>query len=362
MPPAYNAPARVAERPGHAGPVPGPGDWARESRRPARARRLRHRAGRAARHVGARPSSRCEHDVMDPTRGSPASTSRCRCATSCRSPSRSHILRSGWPARIARRFTWRALGIGALSFRFLDPAEARPLGHRLLRDVPARVRPDRPRVTPIAMVTGFSCHATPRRPAAAATTASGSSSSAGPSLRVGKPTPGRPHLEPVPGRARSDRHGGPGGGSGCIGTPSQLPRVASHVPGRRRGPDDLHPAGRQEPARSTSLSPQLFAAEVMPEFREKEPSARRGSSKPGPAIEAAFSRASGPAPLAEDRIPTYQRTHHDRADGCRHREAAGGQPHRVLTFRKIGRSRRRVKAIRGGGGYDERSRTSAHRS
>ena len=40
------------------------------------------------------------------------------------------------------------LGIGALTFAFIDPAEAQALGRRLLRDVQARVRADRPRREP----------------------------------------------------------------------------------------------------------------------------------------------------------------------------------------------------------------------
>ncbi len=92
------------------------------------------------------------------------------------------------------------LGIGALTFAFIDPDRGQAVGGRLLRDLQARVRAHRPRGEPEHRDghRASPAIATPPRRSAAAPTASASSSSRSPittssaSTRRGAPTSGTP--------------------------------------------------------------------------------------------------------------------------------------------------------------------------
>ena len=106
-----------------------------------RPRRVRHRRGRARRRSSAASASTARRSASSGRRRStrsracssrsrsPATTgagSRCRRATSCRSRSRSRTRRCGSRAAAARRSCWpRGKGIGALTFAFIEPEQAK---------------------------------------------------------------------------------------------------------------------------------------------------------------------------------------------------------------------------------------------
>ena len=126
-----------------------------------RARGLRHRPGARSRRCGARPPSRsatCSRWTRTPA--TRASTSRCRAATWCRSRCRSRTRRSGSRARTATRSSRpRGSAIGALTFAFVDPNEARQWVHDYYETFKRECVPIGHAVNPnIAMVTGFSVH------------------------------------------------------------------------------------------------------------------------------------------------------------------------------------------------------------
>ena len=131
MPPGYNHPARVAERIATLDLVSngrvelGTGEIARRCSSSAASASTPTR--RSATCGARRVEQMRQHDGDGAlSRASRASTSRCRAATSCRSRCRSRIRRSGSRAPTARRSSSRrALGIGALTFAFVDPAEAK---------------------------------------------------------------------------------------------------------------------------------------------------------------------------------------------------------------------------------------------
>src|SRR6516162_4226281 len=114
-------------------------------------------------------------------------------------------------------------------------------------------------------------------------------------------------------------------------------RVAAHFPGCWRGPDDIYPARREEPARTHLRSSRIFAAEVMPEFRENDTEREaRKLAELGPAIEAAFARKRAMPSPSDSEIPTYQAygttVALTEADIAKLPEA---NRRRVLTFRRI---------------------------
>jgi alkanesulfonate monooxygenase SsuD/methylene tetrahydromethanopterin reductase-like flavin-dependent oxidoreductase (luciferase family) len=202
------------------------------------------------------------------------------------------------------------LGIGALSFAFIDPDEARhwisdyyetfkkecvPIGHA--------VNPN------IAMVTGFSCH-----PDAQEAMRRGIDGfrffqfALGHHYAFGKHTPGRTNIwkkyEAVRAELDLDILGG---GTGCIGTPTQLRE--SLLKFQSSGVDQtifIQQGGKNRHEHICEAI-ELFAREVMPEFKEHE--ARRLAWKEeelAPYVEAAFKRKQYLEPLADADIPTYE--------------------------------------------------------
>ncbi len=109
LPPGYNHPARVAERIATLDLVSGgrvefgTGESSAELELGGFASRARTSA-RCGRSRSARLRG-CSSRIR--SRGMRASTSRCRCATWCRSRRRNRIRRCGSHARGARRFIWR---------------------------------------------------------------------------------------------------------------------------------------------------------------------------------------------------------------------------------------------------------------
>jgi alkanesulfonate monooxygenase SsuD/methylene tetrahydromethanopterin reductase-like flavin-dependent oxidoreductase (luciferase family) len=202
------------------------------------------------------------------------------------------------------------LGMGALTFAFIDPAEAAhwiadyydtfkrecvPIGHT--------VNPN------VAMVTGFSCHADAAEAGRRGTDGFRFFQFAlGHHYSFGKHTPGRTDIWKKFVAVR-DQLGLEvlGGGTGCIGTPAQL--TASLRQFETNGVDQtiFIQQGGNNQHEHICESLELFAREVMPEFKERDAARQaRKMEELGPYIEAAFARKQAMSPLAERDIPTYE--------------------------------------------------------
>jgi alkanesulfonate monooxygenase SsuD/methylene tetrahydromethanopterin reductase-like flavin-dependent oxidoreductase (luciferase family) len=201
------------------------------------------------------------------------------------------------------------LGIGALTFAFIDPAEARqwvadyydtfkrecvPIGHS--------VNPN------IAMVTGFSCH-----PDADEARRRGMDGfrffqfALGHHYVFGQHRPGRTDIWQKYVAVR-DAMGTDfmGGGTGCIGTPADLTRTLAEF--EAAGVDQtifIQQSGNNRHDHIVEALT-LFAAQVMPRFHEAEAEReRRKTEALAPYVAAAFERKARLKPLADDEIPTY---------------------------------------------------------
>jgi alkanesulfonate monooxygenase SsuD/methylene tetrahydromethanopterin reductase-like flavin-dependent oxidoreductase (luciferase family) len=202
------------------------------------------------------------------------------------------------------------LGMGALTFAFIDPAEAAhwiadyyetfkrecvPIGHT--------VNPN------VAMVTGFSCHADAAEAGRRGTDGFRFFQFAlGHHYSFGKHTPGRTDIWKKFVAVR-DQLGLEvlGGGTGCIGTPAQL--QASLRQFEQNGVDQtiFIQQGGNNRHEHICESLELFAREVMPEFKERDAARQaRKMEELAPYIAAAFERKKTMPPLAEGDIPTYE--------------------------------------------------------
>jgi alkanesulfonate monooxygenase SsuD/methylene tetrahydromethanopterin reductase-like flavin-dependent oxidoreductase (luciferase family) len=232
------------------------------------------------------------------------------------------------------------LGIGALTFAFIDPAEARQWVTDYYETFKRECVPIGHAVNPnIAMVTGFSCH----RDAAEA----GRRGNDG--FRFfqfalahhyvfGKHTPGRTNIWSRYLAVR-DQIGTEvlGAGAGCIGTPAQL-RESLRI-FQEAGVDQtiFIQQGGKNRHEHICEGLELFAAEVMPEFKEKEAEREaRKMEELGPAIEAAFARKQALPPLRDDQIPSFQAYGNTIAlTDADIAKLAEGNRRRVLAFRRI---------------------------
>jgi alkanesulfonate monooxygenase SsuD/methylene tetrahydromethanopterin reductase-like flavin-dependent oxidoreductase (luciferase family) len=232
------------------------------------------------------------------------------------------------------------LGIGALTFAFIDPAEARhwvadyyetfkrecvPIGHA--------VNPN------IAMVTGFSCH-----PDAAEAGRRGNDGfrffqfALAHHYVFGKHTPGRTNIWNRYLAVR-DQIGTEvlGAGTGCIGTPAQLRDTLRVFQDAGVDQTIFIQQGGKNRHEHICEALELFAAEVMPEFKEKEAEREaRKMEELRPAIEAAFARKQAMPPPADAEIPTYQA--YGNTIALTEADIANlpeGNRRRVLTFRRI---------------------------
>ncbi len=232
------------------------------------------------------------------------------------------------------------LGIGALTFAFVDPAEARhwvadyyetfkrecvPIGHA--------VNPN------IAMVTGFSCHADAEEARRRGTDGFRFFQFALAHHYVfGRHTPGRTNIWKRYLAVR-DQIGTEvlGAGVGCIGTPAQLREALRTFQAAGVDQTIFIQQGGKNRHEHICEALELFAAECMPEFHEKETEREaRKREELGEFIEAAFARKRAMPPLADAEIPTYQAYGNTvaltDADIAKMPE---GNRHRVLTFRRI---------------------------
>jgi alkanesulfonate monooxygenase SsuD/methylene tetrahydromethanopterin reductase-like flavin-dependent oxidoreductase (luciferase family) len=204
------------------------------------------------------------------------------------------------------------LGIGALTFAFVDPAEAQkwvadyyetfknecvPIGHT--------VNPN------IAMVTSFSCH----RDAEEAYRRGFDGFKffqfgLGHHYVFGSHKPGRSDIwanyEAVKSAIGERELDFLGGGSDGIGTPDQLRAHLRRFADAGVDQTVFIQQGGKNKHEHICESLELFASEVMGEFKEEEAAReRRKMDELAPYIEAAFKRKQYMKELSDDEIPTY---------------------------------------------------------
>jgi len=199
------------------------------------------------------------------------------------------------------------LGIGALTFAFIDPAEARKWVGEYRQILETECVPVGHAVNPhIAMVTGFSCH----RDAEEARRRGEDGFrffgyALGHHYIFGTHTPGRTDIWKRFEAARDllPRAGGDRG----IGTPDQL---RTHLRTfEEAGVDQVIfiQQGGKNRHEHICESLELFAADVMPEFAERaEARERRKQEELAPFIEKALARKAWMRPLADDEIPAIE--------------------------------------------------------
>jgi alkanesulfonate monooxygenase SsuD/methylene tetrahydromethanopterin reductase-like flavin-dependent oxidoreductase (luciferase family) len=201
------------------------------------------------------------------------------------------------------------LGIGALTFAFVDPEEAKhwvtdyyetfkrecvPIGHA--------VNPN------IAMVTSFSCH--PDHDEAERRGTDGFrffQFALGHHYAFGDHTPGRTDIWKQYEAVR-DRMGVEflGGGTGGIGTPSELREHLRKFEDAGVDQTVFIQQGGKNRHEHICEALELFSAEVMPEFKEHEAArTTRKMDELAPYIEAAFQRKEYLKELTDGDIPVY---------------------------------------------------------
>jgi alkanesulfonate monooxygenase SsuD/methylene tetrahydromethanopterin reductase-like flavin-dependent oxidoreductase (luciferase family) len=202
------------------------------------------------------------------------------------------------------------LGMGALTFAFIDPAEAKhwvddyydtfkrecvPIGHA--------VNPN------IAMVTGFSCH--PSREEAQRRGTEGFrffQFALGHHYAFGRHTPGRTDIWKKFEKVRDQLgYEALGGGAGCIGTPADLRAALTAYDDMGVDQTIFIQQGGKNRHEHICEALELFASDVMPEFKARE--ARRLARKAeelAPYVTAAMKRKEAMAALADGDIPTFE--------------------------------------------------------
>lgn len=201
------------------------------------------------------------------------------------------------------------LGIGALTFAFVDPSEAAkwvddyyttfknecvPIGHT--------VNPN------VAMVTSFSCHQDHDEAVRRGQDGFRFFQFAlGHYYGFGTHQPGRTpiweHFEKMKTNLPPEIVSG---GEGGIGTPDELRTHLRKFSDAGVDQTVFIQQGGNNQHEHICESLELFAAEVMPEFKEKEAERQRQKMEGlAPYIEAAFKRKEWMAPLADDEIPQF---------------------------------------------------------
>src|SRR5450755_4679837 len=199
-------------------------------------------------------------------------------------------------------------GIGALTFAFVDPAEAKQWVDDYYRIFKEECVPIGHAVNPnICMVSSFSVHrdeAEARRRGLDGFRFFGYA--LGHHYGFGEHTPGRTDIWSAFEKARAaagpDAPGA--GGEGGIGTPDQLRK---HLRGFQDSGIDqvsfIQQGGRNKHEHICEAL-ELFAAEVMPEFKEKEAErVKKKAEELAPYVEKAMARKKRMKPLADNEIP-----------------------------------------------------------
>src|SRR5512132_4429970 len=232
------------------------------------------------------------------------------------------------------------LGMGALTFAFIDPAEAAhwiadyydtfkrecvPIGHS--------VNPN------VAMVTGFSCH----RDAAEAQRRGADGFrffqfALAHHYVFGKHTPGRTNIWNAFLKVREQLGTEVlGGGVGCIGTPDELRQTLRVFQDAGVDQTIFIQQGGKNRHEHICESLELFAAEVMPEFHAGEAEREAKKAKDlAPYVEAALARKQVMAPLKDDEIPVQEAYGNTVALTDEDiKKLPEGNRRRVLTMRRI---------------------------
>jgi alkanesulfonate monooxygenase SsuD/methylene tetrahydromethanopterin reductase-like flavin-dependent oxidoreductase (luciferase family) len=232
------------------------------------------------------------------------------------------------------------LGIGALTFAFIDPAEAKQWVDDYYETFKRECVPIGHAVNPnIAMVTGFSCH----RDAAEAQRRGADGFrffqfALAHHYVFGKHTPGRTNLWNAFLKVREQLGTEVlGGGAGCIGTPDDLRSTLRTF--QDAGVDQtifIQQGGRNRHEHICEAL-ELFAGAVMPEFHEREAEReRRKREELAPYVEVAMARKQRMRPLADAEIPVHEAYGNTVALTDEDiRKMPEGNRRRVLTFRKI---------------------------
>ena len=106
-------------------------------------------------------------------------------------------------------------------------------------------------------------------------------------------------------------------------------RAAAAVPGCRRRPGGVHPAGRPQQARAHLRALELFAAQVMPALKADQAGARaRKQAELAPFIAAALKRKQRMAPVAP---AEFRRSRPTAATSCRPTSLPRARPHHIAA-------------------------------
>jgi alkanesulfonate monooxygenase SsuD/methylene tetrahydromethanopterin reductase-like flavin-dependent oxidoreductase (luciferase family) len=231
------------------------------------------------------------------------------------------------------------LGMGALTFAFIDPSEARHWVSDYYETFKKECVPIGHAVNPnIAMVTGFSCHADAEEARRRGTDGFRFFQFAlGHHYVFGRHTPGRTNIWnkyiAVRDQVGTDALGG---GTGCIGTPDQLRESLREF--QTAGVDQtiFIQQGGKNRHEHICESLELFASAVMPEFKEREAErVKQKTDELAPYVEAAFKRKAAMPSLADGDIPAfpaYGLTVSEAPDLSKMPEA---NRRRYLTFQKM---------------------------
>jgi len=221
------------------------------------------------------------------------------------------------------------LGIG-VDLAFVDPREAKQWWTTTTASQ-GRMRADRPcGESNICMVSSFRCIATGRRRGAAARRLPLLRYALGHHYGFGEHIPGRSDIwaafQKAQAAAGPDAPGA--GGEGGIGTPEQLRK---HMRGFQESGVDQVAFIQRAAATSTSKiceALDLFAREVMPEFKEKEAErVQRKTKELAPYVEKAMARKKYMTPLADAEFPKSSRSAARSPNACaRGQELPAPQP------------------------------------
>jgi len=202
------------------------------------------------------------------------------------------------------------LGMGALTFAFIDPAEAKQWVDDYYETFKRECVPIGHAVNPnVAMVTGFSCHADAEEARRRGTDGFRFFQFAlGHHYSFGTHTPGRTNIWNKYVAVR-DALGMDlmGGGTGCIGSPDQLRESLRAFQAAGVDQTVFIQQGGNNRHEHICESLELFASAVMPEFKAREEereAAKREALAPYAA--AAFARKQALPALGDGEIPSYQ--------------------------------------------------------
>jgi alkanesulfonate monooxygenase SsuD/methylene tetrahydromethanopterin reductase-like flavin-dependent oxidoreductase (luciferase family) len=202
------------------------------------------------------------------------------------------------------------LGIGALTFAFIDPAEAKHWVDDYFETFERECVPIGHAVNPtVAMVIGFSCHRDGEEARRRGMDGFRFFQFAlGHHYAFGRHQPGRTNIWNKFIAVREQLgFEALGGGTGCIGTPDHLRETLRAF--ESHGVDQtvfIQQGGRNRHEHICEAL-ELFAAEVMPEFKDREAArVARKMEALAPAIEAAFARKRELAARIDVDIPTYE--------------------------------------------------------